>query len=231
MQNVFEQEELPSGKTITRQFGKDGSLLEEMHSHGALVIAIQYAFLAGAKVDELYFVKQRMVSRRTYEKARIAYSDMPAADDTREDTGAELLRAVAKERRLRQRAKQQHQVDAEAARKLDEFCSALMTKGKCEDAATWIQNKNHTLGERDWRSSKRLVERFSKLGCVHIYACEIDRYDEDDKVMENTGQLVMELPSESKVRSKVLKAIDGLASQAGYDGPRDCQRYAFVKLD
>ncbi len=229
MQNVFEHEQLPSGKTITRQFGKDGSLLEEMHHHGALVIAIQYCFVSDGKVDEIYFVKQRMVSRRTYEKARIAYSDMPAADDTREDTGAELLRAVAKEGRLRQRAKQQHQVDAEAARKLDEFCSALMTEGKCEDAASWIQNKNHTLGERDWCSSKRLVERLSKLGCVHIYACEIDCYD---GVLENTGQLVMELPSESKVRSKVLKAINGLASQTGYDGPfDDGQQYAFVKLD
>jgi len=232
MQNIYEHEQLPSGKTIARQFGKDGSLLEETHSHGALAIAIQYCFFAGAKVEEIYFAKQRIVSRKTYEKARIAYSDMPAADDTREDTGAELLRAVAKERRQRQLAKKQRQVDVEAARKLDEFCSAMMTKGKCKDAASWIQNKNHTFGERDWRSCKRLVERLLKLGCIHIYACDIDQYEEADEVFENTGLLVIELPTESNLRSKVLKAIDRLASQTGYDCDfDDGQRFAFVKLD
>jgi len=153
---------------------------------------------------------------------------MPAADEKLEDTSAWLLRAVAKERKQKQLASKQHQPDPEEARKLDEFCGVMMSQGSREDAASWIRNKNHALGERDWRGSKRLVDRFLELGCLHVYACKIDRCDEG----ANTGHLVLELPMERDARAKVLKAIGRVASDAGYEGPfDDSQRYGYVKLD
>ena len=192
-------------------------------------IAIKYDFRAGAKVDETYFTKRRMVSRRTYEKARATYTDMPVADGTLQDGGAELLRAVAKERRHRSLEAKQHRPDRDEARKLEGFCSMLMEKGRRENAVTWIQTKNHTLGERNSSGSRRLVERLSALGCVQIYACEIDVYEDG---VENTGHLVVELPAETAARGQILKAIDRLASETGYSGPLDDgQRYAYVKLD
>jgi hypothetical protein len=229
MKHVFKHEQLPSGKTIIRHFGDDGSLVEETHGYGTLDIAINYVFRSGTKVDETYFAKCRMVSRRTYEKARAAYNDMPAADGTQQDGGAELLRAAAREQRHRSVEAKQHRPDHDEARKLDAFCSMLMEKGRRENAVTWIQTKNHTLGERNWSGSKRLVERLSALGCVHIYACEIALYEDG---LENTGHLVVELPTETKARSQILKAIDRLASKSGYSGDfDDGQRYAYIKLD
>lgn len=229
MEDGIQHEELPTGKTIVRWSRDNGSLGQETHGYGVLEIAIQFDFKAGVKVHETYFVKKRMASRRTYEKARVAYPDMPAADGTLHDTGAELLRAIAKERREDKLAAKQRRPDAEAARKGDAFCSTLMAKGRREDAVVWIQNGNHTLGERNWRSSKSLVDRLTRLGCVHIHACDIDVYDGGH---ENTGHLVIELPVETKARSKILNAIGRLASEQGYEGPFDNgQRYVYVKLD
>jgi len=213
MEHVFNHEELPSGKTIFRHFGEDGSLIEETHGYGMLDIAVKYTFEAGIKTHETYFVKRRVASRRTYEKARGDYVDMPAADTTLEDIGAQMLRAVAKERRQRSLEAKQHVPDVDEARRLDAFCSMIMGKGKTEDAVQWLQSKDHSLGERNWSSSKRLVDRLSALGCVKIYACEIDVYEDG---LENTGHLVIELPVDAAARSKILKNVDRLASESGY---------------
>jgi hypothetical protein len=229
MEQEPEYEELPTGKTINRQFGADGSLFQESHTYGELDIGIQFDFKAGVKVYETYFAKKRIVSRRTYEKARVAYPDMPAANGTLKDTGAELLRAAAKEQRQHKLEAKQHQPVAEHGRKSDSFCSTLMAKGRREDAVAWIQNKNHTLGERNWRSSKGLVDRLARLGCVQIYACDVDVYDDG---LENTGHLVIELPPDAKVRTQILNGIGRLASEQGYSGDfDDGQRYVYVKLD
>lgn len=229
MGHEYKQEQLPSGKRIDRHYGPDGSLMEETHSYGAVDIAITHRFKAGKKYDEDYFVKRRMVSRRTYEKTRLAYADMPAADVAIEDSCAALLRGVAKERRQRTNEAKKHQPNPEEARRHDEFCSKLLNDGKRCNAVQWIALKNHTVGERDWGSSKKLVERLSGLGCVHIHACKVDVYEDG---FENTGHLVIELPADSSTRGKILKAINRLASETGYNGPLDDgQRYAYVKLD
>src|SRR5262245_38676137 len=141
MKHTFKHEQLPSGKVIMRQFDGEGILVEETHAYGTLDVAIKYDFRAGAKVDETYFAKGRMVSRRTYEKARAAYPDMPAADSTMQDGGAELLRAVAKERKERSAAAKHHRPDPAEAAKLDAFCTMLIQKGKREDAVVWVQTK------------------------------------------------------------------------------------------
>ena len=96
MEPVFKHEQLPSGKVIMRLFADDGTLLEERHTYGVLDIGIQYDFSEGAKIAETYFAKRRIVGRRTYEKARVAYADMPPADAASEDFGASLL-ATAQE--------------------------------------------------------------------------------------------------------------------------------------
>ncbi|MBL9162831.1 MAG: hypothetical protein JNL18_08875 [Planctomycetaceae bacterium] len=94
-----ESEELPSGKKTIRTFDDDGNLSSEMHSYGMLDIAMKIEFSAGRKTEETYFVKKRLTGRKRYEKARIAYPDMPAADDALIDSGAELIKLVGKEKK------------------------------------------------------------------------------------------------------------------------------------
>ena len=212
-----------------REFADDGSLVKESHIYGSLDIGIVFKFNVGVKIEETYFSKRRLVSRRTCEKARIGYNDMPPADATLEDWGAELLHGVAEERQRHRAEENKHVPNPDKAQKSDAFCTSMMRRGKRNDARKWIEAKGHMLGERDWPGSRNLVRKLESLGCLNIYACEIDA---DDTGRENTGHLVIELPRKQPERKKVLKKIDSLAREQGYEGPQDDgQRYAYVKLD
>jgi hypothetical protein len=94
-------ENLPSGKSITRRFADDGQLLEESHSYGALDIGCSMTYGNGAKIQELYFVKKRMVRRARYEKERLNFPDMPPADRALADAGVEMTKLARKGDRQR----------------------------------------------------------------------------------------------------------------------------------
>jgi hypothetical protein len=227
--NQQKHQQLPSGKVVSRDFGPDGSLVMESHVYGLVDIGIEYVFSAGVKVQETYFYKTRLVGRRTYEKARANYPDMPEPDTSAEDWGAELLRAAANETRQHRSEANRHRPNPDKARDSDSFCHQMLQQGRTEDAVEWIKTKGRTLGERDRTGSKGLVERLSAAGCVEIWACEIDTYEDGT---ENTGHLVVKLPEAKTMRAKVLKMIDRLARETGYGGPfDDGQQYAYIMLD
>jgi hypothetical protein len=224
-----EYEKLPSGKQIFRVFDSAGSLATEQQSYGLLDIGIAYVFRGGVKIEETYFSRKRLVGRRTYEKARAKYPDMPEPDACMQDWGTDLLRAAAKESRDHNLESKRHQPNPEQARDKDKFCEERLQEGKTEDVMKWVRRASHTLGGRNWSSSKRLVERLALAGCIKVWACKIDSYDDGT---ENTGHLVVELPKAKMPRAKVLKMIDRLARETGYRGPfDDGERYAYVKLD
>ncbi len=226
---VFKQEQLPSGKVITRQFGQDGSLVEESHVYGLLDIGIKYVFREGRKIEETYFCRKRLVSRQTYEKARPKYADMPAPDEKSDDWGAALLKRMANESQQHRTEAKHHLPNLQEGQENDTFCRQVMEDGTRKNASTWIKNKAHTLGERNWSGSKRLVDRLLALGCPRVWACQIDIYEDSS---ENTGHLVLELPKTTVARRKVLSLVDRLAREMGYEGPfDDGQQYAYVKLD
>jgi hypothetical protein len=108
MQDTFE--ELPSGKVVFRQVDAAGKLLFEMHGYGILEIGLKRQFADGVLIEETYFSKKRLVSRRSYEKAREAYPDMPPPDLSVEDWGKDILSRIRK---------QQRQERADAKRRLD----------------------------------------------------------------------------------------------------------------
>jgi hypothetical protein len=231
--NMAEQitrEILPSGKLIIRRFDKISVLVEESHSHGDdLDICISFTFQNGLKTHETYFAKKRMVSRKTYEKARINFPDMPPADSSTEDFGASLIRGAGEERKQWRNESKTHRPHPEEAQKIDNFCEELIRKGKSEDAVEWVRKGDHTLGEKNSAGSKRLVQKLKTLGCLRIIACEIDSYEDG---LEHTEHLVVELPSDPASRANILDSIDRLASQSGYRGDfDDGQRYSYIKLD
>jgi len=229
MELRHESEQLPTGKVVFRDYDGDGYLLKESHGYGMLDLAITMHFTSGVKSSEIYYKNRRTVSRATYEKARSAYPDMPAADGAVEDFGADLLRGVAQEKRREAAARKTHVPDPERARANDAFCLDLMGRGKGADAVDWVREKNHWLGEMSPAESRRLVKKFATLGCPNVFACEIFVEDDGD---ENTGHLVVELPQTPAERAKVLKAIARRAAAQGYCGdPDDGQRYAYVKLN
>jgi hypothetical protein len=139
------REKLPSGKLILRQFSENGSLVSEQHLYGALDVGISLDFKDGAKIGETYFVKRRLVSRRSYEKARFGYSDMPAADSAIEDTGSALLKGARE---------QQRRNSEEARRRLAESAEARFPRPA---STNWLRvitsEKSHLVifASRDWK--------------------------------------------------------------------------------
>jgi hypothetical protein len=148
MEHEFKHEQHPSGKLIFRHF-VDGALIEEHHTYGVLEIGISYDFQAGVKVAESYFANRRTVGRRTYEKARVAYPDMPPADVTVEDFGASLLGLARK---------QQRQNRAEAEKRLAESAESRFPQPA---STNWLRviadEKAHLVlfTSRDWKVLSR----------------------------------------------------------------------------
>jgi hypothetical protein len=222
-------ETVASGKQIRREFDRNMNLTRENHSYGTLDIAIERRFGDGRQTFETYFVKRKLASRRSYEKARLKYRDMPSADPTLEDFGAGLLKDLASERKALAAARKSHLPDPKGARKKDSFCRHLMANGTFADAQKWIKARNHTLGEMDHNASRRLVERMARLGAVHVFACEIDDYDGRG---QNTGHVVVELPKGKASRFKFFAGMARIAESYGFAGDLDDgQKYAYLKLD
>jgi hypothetical protein len=140
------REQLPSGKTIIRQLlNKEGTRLHEMHCYGGIDIAISFTFQNGSKVEETYLVKNRLVSRKSYEKARTNYPDMPASDDTVEDWEKDLLRDLRVEQKQRK---------VETERRLNESEESRFPRPK---STNWLRviakDKAHLVefASRDWK--------------------------------------------------------------------------------
>ena len=143
------REELPTGKTIMRRFGNDGTLIAETHSYGTLEIAIEHKFSEGAKSQESYIVKKCLASRRSYEKHRSNYSDMPPADATFEDWGGQILQCIRKEQR---------QNKTEREKRLAESAESRFQR---PTSTNWLrviaENKAHLVvfASRDWKILSR----------------------------------------------------------------------------
>lgn len=222
-------EELPTGKKIMRNFDGDGRVTSEIHMYGMLDIAIEFEFNEGVKTGEMYFVNKKLISRNRYEKARVQYADMPCPDTEIEDFGGELLKDMRAQRQQRARAAKEHIPDPGAAARIDEFCQSMLATGKRADAESWIESKEHTLGEYPHAKSRNLVRKLLRIGARRVHVCDIDCYDDNQ---ENSGHLVVELPDDSEKRRLVLREIDRLVTAQGYDGDfDDGQRYAYVMLD
>ncbi len=140
-----QSEQLPSGKMIGRQFDDHGSLLQEHHTYGTLVIGISMHFWEGKKIEELYFAKRRMISRRSYEKAREAYPDMPPADQKVEDVSGGLLGVLRREQR-RRRAEAEQRLAASAESRLQRPASTNWFRVISDDKAHLVE-----FASRDWK--------------------------------------------------------------------------------
>ncbi len=115
-QKLREHEVLPSGKTIIRDFDTNGLLCREQHTYGTLDIGISYTFQNGIKIEETYFSKKRLVSRKSYEKARVNYQDMPAPDIAIEDWGENLLRDIRAQQKRRKLEAEKRLAESEESR-------------------------------------------------------------------------------------------------------------------
>jgi hypothetical protein len=138
-------EKLASGKAILRQFAADGAVVQETHSYGLLDIAIQLHFKEGTKIEEIYFANRRMVSRRSYEKARVSYPDMPPADLQLEDVSGGLLTDLRREQR-RKKAEAESRLTASAESRFPRPAGTNWLRIISADRAHLVE-----FASRDWK--------------------------------------------------------------------------------
>jgi hypothetical protein len=148
-QQLPKYEDLPSGKKIIRDYDECGSLIREQHSYSGLEIGISYTFQNGVKIEETYFSKKRLISRKSYEKARNNYSDMPASDAAIEDWGKDLLRDMRAEQK-------QRKLEAEKR-----FAESEESHFSRPESTNWLRviakDKAHLIefASRDWKLLSR----------------------------------------------------------------------------
>lgn len=146
MEHTFKSEQLPSGKFIFRHYDGQGVLKDEMHSYvGSKGIAIRHDFQKGVKVAETYHIKNRMVSRSTYEKARVDFPDMPSADQSIKDLGSALRGMVRKQQRQRKKTAEER------------LAQSAESRFPAPDSTNWLRiitdESSHLVlfASRDWK--------------------------------------------------------------------------------
>jgi len=223
---------LPSGKLIFQTFDYQTNELScETHVYPAPqgnAIGIRLTFANGVKVSEMYF-GNTVKSRQDYEEQRHAYPDMPPADRSVRDDNVEEAEKLERKRQQLAAAATRLGFDPTKLTEAELFCAMIMEKGRRANAIEWVQTPKHTLGEMDEEASRRLIAKLVRAGAAAIHACEIQSFDGD---RQNTGHLVVELPTQAAVRLKLLKQLEHLARKGGYRGEADAgQQLAYVKLD
>jgi hypothetical protein len=218
------------GKTVTVHYSKDGIPFREEHSFGSLTeLFLVRRFERDLLRDEQYLYRYRLIARAKYERLRAAHPNMPPPTHEAVDPVAEMAALLRAEVREKRRGEKQHVANPERAAKLDAFCRQMLTSGAPQDVSTWIQEPGTTLGERDRRASRALASRLFAQGAQHVWACEVDQTEPG---RQNTGHLVVQLPLAAEQRKALLRTLDRLAREQGYEGDfDDGQMFAYVKLD
>lgn len=103
-----------------------------------------------------------------------------------------------------------------------------------QDAVEWLAASNdessRNLGELPpGKKSTNLLERFIKHGAVNVYVVNVQT---DDDGSMNTGHLLVELPNDPKDRKRILKLVNQMNCQVGFDPESDSgQSFVLVALD
>ena len=226
----IERETTPSGKQVVREYRADGSLSREIESHadaaGKRTGISRIAHIRrGHAIGESYIVGARLAPRELYERARVNYPDMPAADTSIEDVGTERLEDTY--RRTRWRGGMQP--PAEVAREMDRVANEVMNRGRHEDAVAWTRAGEHTFADLNAATTRFLVDELVELGAVAVYACRLHTFADG---FENSDHLVIELPTAPQPRANVIHLIN-IITTAPLFGPHPDfgQRYAYVRFE
>jgi hypothetical protein len=112
----------------------------------------------------------------------------------------------------------------------DDFCNRMLTENNPEELKVWLYDGKSTLGEIQTNSeSISLADKAYNSGAVNIFGVDIEF---DPELGNNTGRLVVELPTKKDKRQSVLNWAAPIAHEQGFDAYSDVgQKYIYVSLD
>jgi hypothetical protein len=114
----------------------------------------------------------------------------------------------------------------------DSFIQRFLDDPSSREAREWLlSGEDNTLGELEFNDeSIALVEEAYAAGAHKVIAVEIDKYE--DVPLQNTGKLVIELPSEPAKRVTAFAWAGKIAESQGFEAEEDeGQSHVFLMLD
>jgi hypothetical protein len=114
---------------------------------------------------------------------------------------------------------------------MDEFCLNLIRNTESAEVMSWLEDesKPRSLGVLGGtKESIEFIQEVFDAGAVQVFAVEIDDYEDS----ENTGKICVELPTDPKLRQRVLDWTGEIACEQGFEQQLDVgQQYVFMMLD
>lgn len=175
----------------------------------------------------------KLMSKKQYHKLCDKNPELLRFDDVKEHSF--ITSADLKLEREVQRKKAQvilNQDNTELRRKYEAFCQKRLAEGNPHEVVSWLSGEpkgQNTLGELTTnKESLKLARRLYSIGAVKVFAIEIGKNEQG----ENSGKLVIALPSEIEPRKHIFRWSNKLAREQGFDPDVDIgQENLFVLLD
>lgn len=112
----------------------------------------------------------------------------------------------------------------------DDFCLQLLKTGNSQELQNWLKQRGNYLGEDlTHEQSIKFANNLYSMGAHKVFAVDIEEVDEN---IENTGRLIVELPSSQFDRIKIFQFIGDIQKKQGFDADTDNgQKYLFFMID
>ncbi|MGB8917503.1 MAG: hypothetical protein WCC89_11630 [Candidatus Sulfotelmatobacter sp.] len=112
----------------------------------------------------------------------------------------------------------------------DPFCRKLLDTKTHQEALAWVkESKNHdvrAIGEQSPEESLNIVERLYQEGSERVWVVDLEIYPNEG---QSTNKLVIELPTDPKLRRKIFLLEARVAASGGFDPVSDDgQHYMFL---
>jgi hypothetical protein len=112
----------------------------------------------------------------------------------------------------------------------DPFCRKLLDTKTHLEALAWVkESRDHdirTIGEQSPEESLKIVNRLYNEGADRVWAVDLDIYPNEG---QSTNVLVVELPTDPKLRRKLFHLEARVAASGGFDPVSDDgQHYMFL---
>jgi len=174
----------------------------------------------GTVIGDVYWIRNKQVSKKKYIEMCQIDDSLPKYEDLKTE---------------KKKAKKQNTAHDQGFTYVanDSYYEKLFSENTMIEALSWLNEPDvpeRTLGEcARPEDSIELVKDFYALGAVKVWTFEIDGAPDEE---QNSGKLVIELPSNSKKRAKILKKCGEIAEEMGFDAETDMgQKYVLVMLD
>jgi hypothetical protein len=224
--------ERPKGGTgVARFFNENGTVrMEGWIQKGVHVGYVKIFDTDGTLLMVKFWNNLKYISKKEYHALCDKDPGLPRFDDIGEyNFLAEDLKR--EQRHQREEAKQIQQQDNSEDLENEVFCQQLLKDEHTEEVVSWLKQPRvvATLGELQTnRESLELARRLYRLGAEKVFAVEIA----SDEHGENSGKLVIALPTDTEKRKRLFRWAGANARELGFGPDVDIgQKHLFAMLD